>query len=110
MAPTNPAFLSAGEAAREIQAGRLSPVDLVDALLARIDAHGDKLHAFTAVYGDDARAAAEAAHKAIRSGHAVGPWHGVPIALKDIIDLEGRVTMGGTKHWATRVSPASISI
>ena len=34
----------------------------------------------------------------------MGPWHGVPIALKDIIDLEGRVTMGGSRHWAERVS------
>ena len=110
MAPTNPAFLTASDAAQEIQAGRLSPVDLVDALLARFDAHGDKLHAFTAIYDDDARGAAQAAHKAIRAGHAVGPWHGVPIALKDIIDLEGRVTMGGTKHWQTRVSPVTATL
>ena len=52
-------------------------------------AHDAKLHAFVEVYADDARLAAEAADKAIRSGHAVGPLHGVPIALKDLIDIEG---------------------
>ena len=110
MSPSNPALLTAGEAAEAIQSGQLSPVDLMDVLLARIDAHGDRLHAFATVYRGDARALAEAAHKAIRAGHAVGPWHGVPIALKDIIDIEGRVTTGGSKHWAERISPTTATL
>ena len=110
MSSSNPAFLTAGEAAEAIQAGRLSPVELVDALLARIDAHDETIHAFAAVYRDEARACAEAAHKAIRAGHAVGPWHGVPIALKDIIDMEGRITTGGSRHWERRVSPATATL
>ena len=110
MSSSNPAFLTASEAAEAIRAGRLSPVDLVDALLARIDAHDERLHAFAAVYRDDARACAEAAHKAIRAGHSIGPWHGVPIALKDIIDIEGRVTTGGSKHWENRVSPTTATL
>jgi len=104
MSAANPAFLSASDAARAIQGGTLSPVDLVDALLTRIETHDGKLHAFTEVYSDEARLAAEAADKAIRAGHAVGPWHGVPIALKDLIEIEGRVTMAGTQHWSERVS------
>ena len=67
---TDPAFLTAVEAARAIQKGALSPVDLVEALLARIGAYDGKLHAFTEVYADEARLAAEAADKAIRAGHA----------------------------------------
>ena len=110
MSSANPAFLTASEAADEIRAGRLSPVDLVEALLARIDRHEPALHAFVAVYRDDARRAAEAAHKAIRSGHGVGPWHGVPIALKDLVDIEGRVTMGGSQHWADRRSPTTATL
>lgn len=101
---TDPAFLTAGDAARAIQAGTLSPVDLVEALLARIEAHDKKLHAFTEVYADEARLAAEAADKAVRAGHAIGPWHGVPIALKDLIEIEGRATMAGSQHWAGRGS------
>lgn len=81
---------------REIAARRLSPVDLMDALLARIATHDPKLHAFVEVYAPEARLAAEAADKAIRSGHAVGPWHGIPVAIKDIIDIEGRITTGGS--------------
>ncbi|MFM0204165.1 amidase [Paraburkholderia fungorum] len=81
---------------REIAARRLSPVDLMDALLARIATHNPKLHAFVEVYEPEARLAAEAADKAIRSGHAVGPWHGIPVGIKDIIDIEGRITTGGS--------------
>ena len=110
MSSSNPAFLTATDAAAAIQAGRLSPVELVDALLDRIDAHDEKLHAFAAVYREDARAAAEAAHKAIRAGHTIGPWHGIPIALKDIIDIEGRVTTIGSKHWERRVSPTTATL
>jgi aspartyl-tRNA(Asn)/glutamyl-tRNA(Gln) amidotransferase subunit A len=81
---------------REITARRLSPVDLIDALLARIERHDPKLHAFVEVYAPEARLAAEAADKAIRSGHALGPWHSIPVAVKDIIDIEGRITTGGS--------------
>lgn len=104
------AFMTAGEAAAEMQAGRASPVDLVEALLARIEARDPALGAFVAVYRDDALLAAEAAHKALRAGHAVGPWHGVPIALKDLVDIEGRVTTGGSRHWAGRVSPSTATL
>src|SRR5499426_4185206 len=67
-------------------------------------------HAFIAVYDADARLAAEAADKAIRSGHRIGPLHGVPIALKDLVDLQGRVTTGGSKVWADRVSPVTATL
>src|SRR6266852_7596701 len=88
----------------------LSPVDVVDALLARIERMNPALHAFIDVYASDARLAAEAADRAIRSGHAVGPLHGVPVALKDLVDLEGRVTTGGSKVWEKRVSPVTATL
>src|SRR5262245_48653002 len=88
----------------EIGARRLSPVDLVDALLERIRAQDGKLHAFVEVYADEARLAAEAADKAIRSGHQIGPLHGIPIALKDLIEIEGKVTTGGSEVWRNRRS------
>lgn len=102
--------MSATGAAKAIQAGALSPVDLTAALLDRITAHDDKLHAFTEVFADDARLAAEAADKAIRSGHAIGPWHGVPIALKDLVELEGRATMAGSLYWKDRVSTITATL
>jgi aspartyl-tRNA(Asn)/glutamyl-tRNA(Gln) amidotransferase subunit A len=98
------------ELSRAFAARSLSPVDVVDALLDRIRKRNPSLHAFIAVYEAEARLAAEAADKAIRSGHRVGPLHGVPIALKDLVDLEGRVTTGGSKAWADRVSPVTATL
>jgi len=109
-ANTDPAVLPAYLLSAEIGAGRLSPVDLVEALLARIDAHDKKLHAFVEVYAAEARLAAEAADKAIRSGHRIGPLHGIPIALKDLIEIEGRVTTGGSQVWRDRRSTYTATI
>lgn len=107
---TDPALLPAHVLAREIAARRISPVDVVDALLARIERFEPKLRSFVAVYGADARLAAEGADKAIRSGHAVGPLHGVPVALKDLVELEGRVTTGGSANWRERRSTVTATI
>jgi aspartyl-tRNA(Asn)/glutamyl-tRNA(Gln) amidotransferase subunit A len=101
---THPAGLPVHAIAREIAARRLSPVDLVEDCLARIERLEPELHAFTEVYAADARLAAEAADKAIRSGHAVGPLHGVPVALKDLVEIEGRVAAGGSMVWKGRRS------
>ena len=107
---TDPALLPAHVLSAEIGARRLSPVDLVDALLARIGAADGKLHAFVEVYAEEARLAAEAADKAIRSGHAIGPLHGIPIALKDLIEIEGRVTTGGSQVWRDRRSACTATL
>jgi aspartyl-tRNA(Asn)/glutamyl-tRNA(Gln) amidotransferase subunit A len=88
--------------AAEISARHLSPVELMDATIAKIRANEPKLHAFVETYFDDARLAAEAADKAIRAGHAVGPLHGIPIALKDLVEINGRVATGGSKAWQDR--------
>jgi len=108
--PGDPSLLSARSLSSEISAGRLSPVAAVEAFLGRIAAQNQQLHAYIDVYDDTARLAAEAADKAIRSGHAVGPLHGVPIALKDLIDLEGRITTGGSAVWRERRSPATATL
>jgi aspartyl-tRNA(Asn)/glutamyl-tRNA(Gln) amidotransferase subunit A len=101
---TDPALLPAHLMSAEIAARRLSPVEIVDAALRRIEASDGKLHAFVEVYDEEARLAAEAADKAIRSGHAIGPLHGIPIALKDLIEIEGRITTGGSQVWRDRRS------
>src|SRR6516164_2322948 len=106
----NPAFLPAHVLATEIGSRRLSPVDLVGALLERIRTGDPKLHAFVEVYTEDARLAAEAAEKAIRSGHAIGPLHGIPIALKDLIEIKGKVTTGGSEVWRDRRSRCTATL
>ena len=107
---TDPTTLSAADLGRAIAARKTSPVDAVEAMLARIDALEPKLRAFTEVYAADARLAAEGADKAIRSGHAVGPLHGVPVVLKDLIDIEGRITMGGSAAHRERRSSVTATI
>jgi aspartyl-tRNA(Asn)/glutamyl-tRNA(Gln) amidotransferase subunit A len=77
------------EASRAIAAGTLSPVDLVDAALARIDEHDPSLFAFIALTADRARAAAVAAEREIRAGRRIGPLHGIPFGLKDLYDVAG---------------------
>ena len=91
-----------------LQSRKLSPVEVTDAYLAKIERQDPKLHAFVQVYADDARLAARGAEAAIRAGHSVGPLHGVPIALKDLIELEGKIVTGGsealTSNCATRTA------
>jgi len=107
---TDPEFATVSELSAAFGRRTLSPLDVTNALLGRIERLNPTLHAFIDVYAADARLAADGADKAIRSGHAVGPLHGVPIALKDLVDLEGRVTTGGSKVWAKRVSPVTATL
>ena len=90
--------------------GELSSATLLESLLERIAREDAKLHAFVSVYADDARSAAAAADAARGAGHAVGPLHGIPVAVKDIVDIEGRITTGGSRVWARRVSPVTATL
>jgi len=98
----DPTLLSASVLSDQIAARRLSPVEVVDAFLEKIARQDSKLHAFAEVYAPEARLAAQAADLAIRSGHAAGPLHGVPIALKDLVEIDGRIVTGGAAIWRNR--------
>jgi aspartyl-tRNA(Asn)/glutamyl-tRNA(Gln) amidotransferase subunit A len=93
------AYVGVAEAARAFAEGTLTPVELVGHLLARIDRLDRKLHAFIRVDRDGAMARAREATREIASGRSRGPLHGVPIAVKDIIDIAGQPT---TCHSAIR--------
>jgi aspartyl-tRNA(Asn)/glutamyl-tRNA(Gln) amidotransferase subunit A len=110
MQSADPQYLTVHQLSAALRSRRLSSVELVNALLERIATHDQKLHAFVALYPDEARLAAEAADRAIRSGHAVGPLHGIPIALKDLVEIEGRVTTGGSKVWQDRLSTTTATL
>ena len=90
--------------------GALRPSAVVEAHLDRIALLDPAIGAYQAVYADEACQAAEAADRALAAGHRIGPFHGIPFALKDIVDLEGRVTTGGSKALEDRVSPATATI
>jgi aspartyl-tRNA(Asn)/glutamyl-tRNA(Gln) amidotransferase subunit A len=90
--------------ADRLRTGEVSASALLDCYLQRIRKYDAKLHAFVTVYENDARIAAEAADRSLRAGQRLGPLHGIPIALKDLLDIEGRVTTGGSVFWRDRVS------
>ena len=106
----SPAFKTVQQLSADIAAGRLSPVDLVEDCLSRTERLEPKLQAYATVQAKEARLAAEAADKAIRSGHRIGPLHGIPIAVKDLVEVEGKVAMGGTAAWKDRVAPHTATL
>ena len=107
---TDTAFSTVTDLRDGFASGTLSPIAVMDRYLEQVVAHDEKLHAFVTVYADDARMAAEAAEKAQKAGHRIGPLHGVPIAMKDIVDMEGRVTTGGSLPWSDRISPITATL
>jgi aspartyl-tRNA(Asn)/glutamyl-tRNA(Gln) amidotransferase subunit A len=96
--------LTVAEAARLIRQRDISPVDLVDALLARIERSQPTLKAFVTVDSDGARAAAQNAEAAISRGDALGPMHGVTFAAKDIYDAAGLPTTAAYRPLANTVA------
>ena len=77
------------EAARQIAAKRLSPVELTRACLDRVHKLDNQLHAFIRLTEERALAEARAAERAIMADGPSGPLHGIPIGLKDIVDTKG---------------------
>jgi aspartyl-tRNA(Asn)/glutamyl-tRNA(Gln) amidotransferase subunit A len=88
------------EAARAIRAKELSPVDLVEAVLARIDTLDARVQAWALVDREGARAAARQAADEATRGVLRGPLHGVPFGAKDIFYSAGLRTEGGSKVMA----------
>ncbi|MDO8276884.1 MAG: amidase [Burkholderiaceae bacterium] len=86
------AWLGLADAGRAIRERRLSSTELVGALLERIARLDQRLHAFLRVDAEQSLRAARLADDEIAQGRWRGPLHGQPIAIKDIIDIEGQVT------------------
>jgi aspartyl-tRNA(Asn)/glutamyl-tRNA(Gln) amidotransferase subunit A len=97
-------FQSLAELGRRLAAGQTSSQEIVTACLSRIDMLDGKLHAFVDLYRDDALKLARDADAERSEGRLRGPLHGLPIALKDLLHLQGRQTTAGSKGWLGRVS------
>ena len=81
--------------ARLIRDKQVSPVAVVEAVLARIEALQPTVNAFITVTAEEARAAARRAEAAVMAGERLGPLHGVPFSVKDLLPTRGvRTTMG----------------
>src|SRR5690606_25113007 len=86
--------------------GALSPVEVMDTFLARIDRLEPELHAFVTVDAEGALGQARRAEEAIRAGASLGPLHGVPVAVKDNLWAAGMPTTSGSALFADDVPPA----
>jgi hypothetical protein len=87
-------------AARMVREGETSSVELVGRALARIGELDGRVGAFVAVLGDRAMAEAAQRDAELRRGSAAGPLHGVPVAVKDLVDVAGVVTAAGSPKLA----------
>jgi aspartyl-tRNA(Asn)/glutamyl-tRNA(Gln) amidotransferase subunit A len=103
-------WLTAAEAVREFAARRLSPVELLTALLARIERLDPKLHAFIRLDADAAMDAARAAEAEIVAGRVRGPLHGVPVGIKDIVDVAGLPTTCHSKILVDNIAHADAAV
>ena len=89
------AFMSATDLAVAIRQKQISPVEAVHAVLARIEHLNPQVNAYCTVTADAAREAARAAEAAVMRGAALGPLHGVPFSVKDLVITKGvRTTFG----------------
>src|SRR6266849_3477276 len=82
---------------QKLRAREVSPVEVTDAYLARIEEVDEKLNAYITVTADVAHEAAKRAESEITAGNWRGPFHGVPVALKDLCYTKGIATTGGSK-------------
>jgi aspartyl-tRNA(Asn)/glutamyl-tRNA(Gln) amidotransferase subunit A len=88
-------MLSIAEAGRKFRTRELSPETLTELFLDRIKRDNPRLNAFYEVFWDQARAMAAEAALELRAGLDRGPLHGIPIAIKDLIDVKGTRTTAG---------------
>ena len=100
-------FLPATELAARIRRRDLSPVEVTEAYLRRIEARNPVVNAYTLVLGDQAMDAARAAEKAVMAGGSLGPLHGVPIGIKDLDDVAGVPTSMASRAVHNRVPNTS---
>jgi aspartyl-tRNA(Asn)/glutamyl-tRNA(Gln) amidotransferase subunit A len=102
-AKTDLAYLTIAEASAALRSRRISPVELTQACLERVERYQPSINAFITVRKDAALAEARAAEAEIRAGKWRGPFHGVPIALKDNIDTAGIRTTAASNVFKDRV-------
>jgi len=92
-----PKTLSIEEAGRRLRARQTTAAEITEACLRQIDAEDKSLNAFIRVMADEARRQAAEADRELAGGRDRGPLHGIPIAVKDLIDVEGVSTTAASR-------------
>jgi aspartyl-tRNA(Asn)/glutamyl-tRNA(Gln) amidotransferase subunit A len=100
------AALTLARAVALVRDRQVSPVELTEQALARVEAVEGSLNAFITVTGDSALEAAKEAEKAIAGGKVIGPLQGIPVAVKDLFDTAGVRTTSGSKILSDNVADA----
>ena len=95
MTPPDPLTIDAF--GRRLRAGTISSADATEACLRRIEADNPRVNAFILVMAEEARARAREADRELAAGHDRGPLHGVPVSLKDLIDVRGTPTTAASR-------------
>jgi aspartyl-tRNA(Asn)/glutamyl-tRNA(Gln) amidotransferase subunit A len=103
-------YLSVRELSRLIQRRDLSLIELLDHYLARADSLDPDLNAFRLISGNRAGARARLAEAALSRGDTVSPLHGIPYAVKDLIDVKGLPTTAGSSLLADNVAEADAEV
>ena len=101
MDSTELCYMSAGQLSKLVESKIVSPVEIIDAHLARIEATEPVLNSFITLLPDEARAAAKRAESEIQHGRYLGPLHGIPVALKDLFNTAGVRTTSGSRIFDT---------
>ena len=108
MDPSEYAWMSATDLVKALQSKQLSPVDLIDAAIARIEQRNPAINAVVHLGAEDARAAARTAERALAEGRA-GPLAGLPVLMKDLFDFKPGwpSTLGGVPALADNIAQHS---
>jgi amidase len=94
----------------QIRSGKISPVEVTRAMLARVEALDANLHSYARVTPELALKQAEQAEEEIQAGNVRSPLHGIPLAVKDLFDTRGVVTAGGMPIHAQRVPAENATV
>ena len=94
----------ATELAAAIRSRDVSPVDIVEAVLARIEALNEQVNAFITVDADGALESARAAEASVMAGEALGPLHGIPVSIKDLEPVAGLRCTYGSKFFEANIA------
>src|SRR5215211_3028972 len=90
-------FMPASDLAARIRAKEFSPVEVLEAVLRRLEALNPRLNAFTLIQAEEAREQARGAEVAALRGHDLGPLHGVPVSIKDNVPMAGKPLTYGSR-------------